>query len=264
MDKLNNCLLWIMISFSFFIGCNAGVSIKSQTENLQDIEDAYLNERWDELIAHGERQLSAEPENPVVHFVLSMAYYMKGDYELQENHRSIAMDDEKNMKVVISWCEQFADRFPDNYYARLLLASAYRTGDDLDKTIRSYQKAIEINPSLPDAYVGLAVGYFAEEKIDEAIKNLKKAIELNPNYVPAFYNLGFMYEFNGQNDEAIVMYERTIELKPDFKEVYINLGDIYMEKGEKDKALEVYQRLIEIDPDGDLSRYAKDVIEGIK
>lgn len=253
-----------MISFSFFIGCNAGVSIKSQTENLQDIEKAFLNEKWDDLITLGERQLNAEPENAIVHFLLSMAYYMKGDYELQESHRSIVMDDEKNMKAVISWCEQFAERFTDNYYAHLLLGSAYRARDDVNKTIESYQRAIEINPALPDAYVGLATACFAAEKIKDAIKYLKKAIEVSPGHIPAYYNLGFMYEFNGQNDEAIAMYEKTIELKPDFKEVYINLGDLYMEKGEKGKALEVYQRLIEIDPDGDLSRYAKDVIEGIK
>ncbi len=253
-----------LIIILLLTGCTAGVSIKSQTENIQDIEDAYLNEKWEHLITLGEERLKVEPDNPIVHFLLSMAYYMKGDFDLQENHRSMAMDDEKNMKVVVLWSEKLVERFPDNYYARLLLASAYRASDNVNKTIESYQKAIEIKPDLPDAYVGLATGYFAEEKIEEAINNLKKAIEVNPDYVPAFYNLGFMYEFNGQNDEAIAMYERTIELKPDFKEVYINLGDLYMEKGEKDKALRVYQRLIEIDPEGDLSRYAKDVIQGIK
>jgi tetratricopeptide (TPR) repeat protein len=254
----------LFLSVIIFSGCATKVSVKAPSEGLQEIENAFLNEKWDDVITVGENRLKAEPENPVIHFLLSMAYYMKGDYDRQENHRALATDEEKNMETVISWCEQFTERFPKNYYVRLLLGSAYRAKEDVNKAMDTYKKAIEINPFVADGYVGLATTYFATENIGEAIKYLKKAIELNPEHIPAYYNLGFMYEFNGQNNEAIASYKKTIELKPDFKEVYINLGDLYLEMGEKDNAIKVYQSLIDMDPDGDLSRYAKDVIERIK
>lgn len=245
-------------------GCATKLTVKASPETMQKIEDAFLGERWDDVIIFGKKQVELEPRDIIVHFILSMAYYIKGDYDLQENHRELAIEDEKNTNAVITWCEQFAERFRDNYYVRLLLASAYRLKGDVQRAMENYQIAIKINPALPDAYVGLATTYFGNNKIEDAIKNLKKAIELDPEHVPAYYNLGFMYEFNGQNNEAIASYEKTIELKPDFKEVYINLGDLYLDMGEKDKAIKAYQRLIEMDPEGDLSRYAKDVIEGIK
>ncbi len=263
MNKTVKLILFSLIIL-ILIGCTTKPTLKASPEVMQKIEGAFLGERWDEVITLGKKQIEIEPRDVIVQFLLSMAYYMKGDYDSQENYREMATEDEKSTDTVIKWCEQFTERFPDNYYVRLLIASAYRSKGDVEKAMENYQKAVEINPALPDAYVGLATTNFGKEKIEDAIKNLKKAIEVNPGHVPAYYNLGFIYEFNGQNDEAIASYEKTIELKPDFKEVYINLGDLYLDMGEKEKAIKVYQSLINMDPDGDLSRYAKDVIEGMK
>jgi len=262
MHKLKKWTLYLLIVL-LFTGCQTGVQVRTQVEP-QEIESAFLQGKWDEVISIGEKRLQGEPDNIVVHFIMSMAYYMKGDYDLQERERSLALEDEKNADAIVAWCEQLAQRFPDNYYAQLLLGSAYRAKDEVNKAMESYQRAVEINPNLPDAYLGLAATYFMSEKVDEAIKYFKKAIELNPKHVAAYYNLGSLYEYNGQIDEAITSFEKTVEIDPNFKEVYMNLGDLYLEKGNKEKAIKAYQKVIELDPQGELGSFAREAIEGIK
>lgn len=260
LKKFGICLLISLL----FIGCKTGIPSKTPQSDLQETEHAFLEGKWDEVITLGEKSLEGEPANAVIRFVLSMAYYMKGEYELQEHQRSLALEDEESMDAIITWCQNLANRFPNNYYAHLILGSAYRAKDEIDKAMESYQRAVEINPNLADAYLGLAATYFLSEKIEESIKYFKKAIEINPGHVAAHYNLSLIYESTGQIDEAIALYEKIIEITPNFKGAYINLGDLYLEKGDRDKAIKIYQKVIELDPDSELGIYAKEVIEGIK
>ena len=262
MNKSKKYTLWLLIIL-LFAGCQTGVPVRTQVEP-EGIETAFVAAKWDEVITLGEKRLEREPENATVHFLLSMAYYMKGEYDLQEHQRSLAFEDEKSVDSIVAWCEQLAQRFPDNYYAYLLLGSAYRAKDEVNKAMESYQRAVEINPNLSDAYVGLAATYWISGKVDDAIKYFKKAIEINPKDVAAHFNLGLLYENIEQIDEAIALYEKTIGIDPHFTDVYVTLGDLYSEKGEKDKAIKTYERVIELDPEGDLGSYAKEAIEGIK
>jgi tetratricopeptide (TPR) repeat protein len=262
MIKLRKWTLYLLIVL-LFVGCQTGVPVRTQVEP-EGIETAFVAAKWDDVVALGEKRVEKEPENAVVHFVMSMAYYMKGDYDLQERERSLALEDEENADSIVAWCEQLTQRFPDNYYAYLLLGSAYRAKDEVNKAMESYQRAVQISPNLPDAYLGLAATYFMSEKADEAIKYFKKAIELNPKHVAAYYNLGSLYANTSQIDEAITSFEKTVEIDPNFKEAYMNLGDLYLEKGDKEKAIKAYQKVIELDPQGELGSFAREAIEGIE
>ncbi len=263
MNKSKKWILWLLIIL-LFTGCRTGLPVATPQAESQEIESAFLQGKWDEVISTGEKRLQGEPDNVVVRFILSMAYYMKGEYDLQEQERSLAFEDEKSVDAIVAWCEQLTQRFPDNYYAQLLLGSAYRAKDEVNKAMDSYQRAVEINPNLADAYLGLAATYFISEKVDEAIKYFKKAIEINPKHVATYYNLGLVYESTGQVDDAIASFEKTVEISPNFKEAYMNLGDLYSEKGDRDKAITAYQKVIELDPEGEIGTFAKEAIEGIK
>jgi tetratricopeptide (TPR) repeat protein len=253
-----------MFSLILFAGCGPAISLKTPPAEMQEIENAFLGGKWDMVITQGKNLLEVEPDNAAVGFVLSMAYYMKGEYELQEQQRSLALQDEKSIEAVVAWCKDLVQRFPDNYYAHLLLGSAYRYQDELDNSREAYTKAIEINPNLADAYLGLGATYYAEDNVDEAITYLKKAVEINPRLMPAHFSLGLLYEFIGREDEAIASYEKTIEIDPNFVEAYFSLAGLYAKKGEKDKAVEAYEKVIALDPDGEFGIYAREAIKGVK
>lgn len=260
MIKLKKFITGLFILF-LFTGCRTGTLLEKPQNDLQEIEHALLEGKWDAVITYSEELLVREPDNAIVHFLLSVAYYMKGEYELQEKQYPWVMKDQQSMDAVVVWCENLVRRFPQNYYARFLLGSAYPIKDEAEKSIENYKKATEINPNLADAYVGLGTIYLDDEQVDEAIKYFKKAIEINPTYIAAYLNLGATYEYNNQMDEAIASYEKIIEINPRIARVYVSLGDLYLEKGDREKAIKAYEKVIELDPDGELGKYAKEKIE---
>jgi tetratricopeptide (TPR) repeat protein len=261
MNKTFAFLLFILILFA---GCRAGIPVKAPPAEMQEMENAFLAGKWTLAITDGKKLLEVEPDNVAVAFVLGMSYYMTGEYELQEQQYSLALQDEKSINTLVTWCKDLVQRFPGNYYAYLLLGSAYRYQDDLDNSKQAYNKAIQINPNLADAYLGLGATYYAEDDIDKAITYNQKAAEINPQLMPAHYNLGLMYEFIDRVDDAIASYEKTVEIDPNFIEAYFSLAGLYAKKGETDKAVKAYEKVIELDPDGEFGIFSKEAIKGLK
>ena len=255
--------IWFLIVL-LFVACRTGMPPETSQGDLRNIENALLEGRWDAVIEYSEKYLSREPDNVAVRFVLSVAYYTKGEYDLQKKQHAWVLKDQQSMDAVVAWCEKLVQRFPQNYYAHFLLGVAYPTNEETEKAIESYNKAIEINPNLADAYAGLGDLYLDDGKVNDAIRYLKKAIETNPTYISAYMNLGVAYEDNGQIDESIASYEKTVEINPRITRVYFYLGSLYLKKGDRGKAIKAYKKVIELEPDGDLCVFAKKELERIQ
>jgi tetratricopeptide (TPR) repeat protein len=261
MRKLQIFALLVLI---LFIGCVAAVPPETSDLSMQAIESAFLKGTWDDVINGSENRLAEEPNNVVLHFILSVAYYMKGEYGLLTKYRSLALEGEGSTNTIVTWCQDFAKRFPNNYYSYLLLGSAYREDDKMVQAIKSYEKALELKPDFTDAYIGIGSVYLESLELETAIYYFKKAIDIDPRHDIAYFDLGVAYGFNGQIDEAIAMCKKAIELNPRFVEAYSNLGDLYLEKGDKDEALKAYEKVIELDPESEIGINAAEEINNIK
>ncbi|MDD4955895.1 MAG: tetratricopeptide repeat protein [Candidatus Omnitrophica bacterium] len=97
----------------------------------------------------------------------------------------------------------------------------------------TFEKAISMNPSLPDAYVDLACVYDRLDRIEEAIETLKKASEKAPGEASIYANLGFMYYRLGEFRQAKTNLQKGKEL--------------YVKRGEPQLALNIDEVLVDID-----------------
>ena len=70
-----------------------------------------------------------------------------------------------------------------------------------------------------------AIGLSRQYKNDEAIKLYDKAIELNPTVAQAYFNRGTCKSNNIDFEEAIKDYDKAIELNPEYMEAYGNRGN---------------------------------------
>jgi tetratricopeptide (TPR) repeat protein len=261
MRKLQIFTLLLLI---MFLGCVAAVPPETSELNMQAIENAFLKGKWDETVNNGEKLLAKEKDNVVLHFILSMAYYMKGQYGLLSKHRSLATKDGASINAIIAWCQDLTNRFSNNYYSYFLLGSAYRDGDKLEEAIKSYEKALELKPDFADAYIGIGNVYLESLNMDVAINNYKKVLEIDPRHIIAYFNLSVAYGLSGQIDEAIASSKKTIELNQRFVEAYSYLGNLYLEKGDKDEALKAYEKVLELDPKSEIGIDAAEAIDSIK
>lgn len=109
-----------------------------------------------------------------------------------------------------------------------------------------FNKAVELNPKLAEAYFWRAHVRFNDEKI---FADYDKAIELKPDYAMAFYKRGLRKSFT-DNKAALVDYNKAIELDPKIPDAYLSRALVYLLANNYKLAIADYTKLIELKPDG--------------
>ncbi len=123
---------------------------------------------------------------------------------------------------------------------------AYAEKSEYDRAIKDYNKAIELDPNNAKAYSNRGVAYAEKGEYDRAIKDYNKAIELDRNNAIAYSNRGAAYSEKGEYDRSIKDYNKAIELNQNYAEAYYNRGNAYVKKGEYDRAIKDYNKAIEL------------------
>ena len=86
-----------------------------------------------------------------------------------------------------------------------------------DEAIREYRTAIELNPSIYWAYLGLARAIWEKGQYEEAKQLVEKAIPLSPNPGDAYLALGDFSRNEGNLEQARLMYEKALMINPDLQ-----------------------------------------------
>ena len=159
------------------------------------------------------------------------------------------------------------------------LGVLYKENSDFDNAVKSFKKAIELNPKHSMALYELGVIYEKEKNYDEAIKfyteslrkkensesfqslgvcylkkgmlkeayrNLAKAMLLNPNKYNIYNNLGAVFEKMGNYESAVQVLEIGTKLNPNNVIGFYNLGVALDKKGDFGKALNAYEKAVEL------------------
>ena len=130
------------------------------------------------------------------------------------------------------------------------LARGYNNRGETDKAVRYAQKAIELDPSLGDAYQTLGdvkSDYYARQ--EEAEAAFARAVELSPNNPYVLDYRGYRLADNRENyAEAIRLLRRAVALEPTEGLFHSHLGFVLMRSGKYAEATEQFSEAIEIDP----------------
>ncbi|MBW4575452.1 MAG: tetratricopeptide repeat protein [Aphanothece sp. CMT-3BRIN-NPC111] len=146
-------------------------------------------------------------------------------------------------------CKQILELDSTHAETYLALGIVYLNWEQLDEAIAYLQKAIEIQPDLPEAYYNLGMCLRLKGcNIEQAINQLQKAIELKPELSEAYNNLAMCFMSQGEIELAINYLQKAIELKPNLPGAYNNLAMCLIDKGEIEPAISNLQQAISIDP----------------
>jgi len=110
------------------------------------------------------------------------------------------------------------------------------------------EKALEIDPELPEAYVTL--GRFKREfgDFDEAIEMFQKALELDPGNRWASANLGLVLRFTGRFEEALAIFTLDVAMDPLDAVSRIRLGTAQWFMENHEEAERQYKKAVELAP----------------
>jgi tetratricopeptide (TPR) repeat protein len=146
--------------------------------------------------------------------------------------------------------EHFVD---DHSFVRA--ANELLKADDFDGAERQVRKALELNPSNPQAHYTLACILERKGMLDEATSHLSEAVRLDPNYADAHYNLAQAMLRAGKLDEAIRHLSVIVQREPDHAKAQQSLGAILLTKGMLEDAESHLSEAVRLDPNNADARY---------
>lgn len=121
-----------------------------------------------------------------------------------------------------------------------------------DEARREYQKVIELDPMLPQAYLGLGNIHLAQFKFDLALKTYTQAIELKLQSPEIYCNRGIVHTKQGQYERAIADFQQGLAINANYTPARFELGFVYQQIGEYEKAVREYE-LVSPHRQGDLA-----------
>ncbi len=132
------------------------------------------------------------------------------------------------------------------------------TKEGLDEGERLFRKALEIDPELARAYVGLA--YIYDYRIDLGLgtsvaDNLTKlkeaarnAVGLDPNDGETQLVLGHAFAYQGMADQALEQFAKAEALAPNNADLLINIAWFLPQFGQPDRAVELTEKALKLNP----------------
>jgi TolB-like protein/Tfp pilus assembly protein PilF len=134
-------------------------------------------------------------------------------------------------------------------YSNLSDMRALDPGEAIARGQAAAEKALELDGTLAEAHLGLAVIKRQEWDWEAAESEYKRTIELNPNLAAAHGNYALFLAVMGRTTEALAENKRAQELDPfriSFKGIE---GGILLSARLYDEALQVFQNVIRMQPD---------------
>jgi tetratricopeptide (TPR) repeat protein len=140
------------------------------------------------------------------------------------------------------------------------LGDAYANSHERDKSIASYQQALELDPTNAGVHNNLGNVYANNNEIDKARAEFQKAAELDPAHASQYYfNLGAVFYNIGKMDEAADAFKKCIGIDDKKADAYFWLGLALAGKMTTDASgkviappgtLEAFQKYLDLEPNG--------------
>ena len=132
------------------------------------------------------------------------------------------------------------------------------TKEGLDEGERLFRKALEIDPQLARAYVGLAyvytyrldlgLGTSVADNLTNLIDAARNAVRLDPNDGETQLVLGFAFAYQGMADQALEQFAKAEALAPNNADLLINIAWLLPQFDQPDRAVELTEKVLRLNP----------------
>jgi tetratricopeptide (TPR) repeat protein len=224
----------------------------------------YEMHSYDQAIAEYRKCLVIDPGNADAHTNLGLAYKDKGDVaaavpELREAKR-LKPDDpairqdlasalmSQSPASAIPELQELEQKFPKFEMCHICLARAFAWNGDNKSAEAEFMKAGQLDPTDPNAYLGLGDMQEKQKNYDAALEQYRIAEKVSPDSAEAHQAVGRVLlakkDFQGAADE-LKQAETLSQTSADIHELY---GQALRELGQIDLAIGEFKEAIALDP----------------
>ncbi len=158
-------------------------------------------------------------------------------------------------RVLIRIAERGVARIPQSdrlYRMKGLAETAMLYSQD---SVRSYRRALEINPDSAKANLGLAIAQRSSGRREAAAATLEKGIRKFPDHGAHYQEYGLMLLRAGETGDdgalkrAVTLLQTAVELDSSLPEAHYQLGRLALESGRASEALPYLETVAGLTPD---------------
>ena len=106
-----------------------------------------------------------------------------------------------------------------------------------EKALESFNRAISIDSTHPDGYLGRANTFNTLGRYQEALKDYDRVIEIDPTLANTYVNRAIAYSHLKEYEKAIADYEKGLELDPEIDDAPGFLDRIFSNAPNADKGI---------------------------
>jgi len=192
-------------------------------------------------------------------------------------------------EAALSQARVAAAQYPKSSVLQQLLGACLFKMGDKEEARQAFQKAIDLDSSLPQNYYNLALLEMSDQRYQEAagalenylrleprnaeahlllgrafhnlnrtipaIEQFKKALALDPNLPLAHYHLGYALQSQGELKAALEEFKQEIRISPAFYDSYWLAGNIALGLGDTEEAAQLFHRGISLKPQAFQAHY---------
>ncbi len=118
---------------------------------------------------------------------------------------------------------------------------------DYKQALESYDKALQLNPQLAQAYAGKGHAFFSMNRLIDALNAYEAAISFSTDDVLCYVRLGDILADIKCFNIAVQRYKQALQFDSDSVSAHLGLGNACFELSRYEEALSVYQRVVTLD-----------------
>jgi tetratricopeptide (TPR) repeat protein len=151
--------------------------------------------------------------------------------ELWSTAGDILLVDMQKYTESIPFFEKAVSLDPRDTHSLVNLAFSYDKAGNPERALETYRQALEINPSLTDAWNKAGNILTRAGRFDEAVKMYDKGISIDPGNAFILNNKGYSLYLAGKYPDALESLQKAVILNPEYKSAWKNLGDVFKAMG---------------------------------
>src|SRR6266446_1175694 len=165
---------------------------------------------------------------------------------LDEAQRNI---DANTFEAAVAPLQKFIAEKPEVAFAHFQLGYAYTALKRGDEARAEYERAIALDPKMPEAYLNLGILLLDKQEYAAAVAPLSKAVELLPAQSRPRSLLAVAQDRSGDQEGAVRSFESVLHLDPNDFAANHYLGELELRRNKPAEAVMRFRHALEIRPD---------------